>query len=462
MRSGRGLILGAMFALFLLGFSTRTNTPQYQVKITTADFRKHESLIRQLQLDVAGVSVPNAEVFLIVDDHGLNELEKIGIVSREAAQSIETRAPDAKYKTPEAISNILHQYANLYPSIATVFSIGQSLEGRDIWALKITGPTAGLKPSILFNGMHHAREVMTPEVPLDIAEYLLAGYGKDPDVTRWVDTNQIYLVPMLNVDGNNKVWTQNSYWRKNTRGGHGVDLNRNYPYKWNTCNGSSSYPSAQDYRGTAPASEPETNVMMSFVASIRPVFDISFHSFSELVIYPYGCGEHTETKEIVEPLGHTLASLLPSDDGSGTYSAGTPPELLYRADGGDIDWMYHEHGVIPYVIELNSAYQGFQPSYDQWRDKTVQKLRPVWWHLLTRLSGSMIKGKFEAKDRASMPRELRVESLDRAKAYAKTARVGEEGSFFVVVNPGTYRVSYREGEKLRERVVRVERVPVVL
>src|SRR5580658_994426 len=101
--------------------------------------------------------------------------------------------------------------------------------------------------------------------------------------------------------------------------------------------------------------------MMGFVTSIHPVFNISFHSYSELVIYPYGCGTHTETADVVEPLGKQMAALIPSDTGSGTYTAGLAPDLLYSVDGNDIDWMYHEQHVIPFIIELNSDAQGFQP-----------------------------------------------------------------------------------------------------
>ena len=70
-------------------------------------------------------------------------------------------------------------------------------------------------------------------------------------------------------------------WRKNTRdnngsggfdSGDGVDINRNYPYKWGSCNGSSGSTWAQDYRGTAPASEPETQVMMDLVKAGSELF----------------------------------------------------------------------------------------------------------------------------------------------------------------------------------------------
>ena len=132
-----------------------------------------------------------------------------------------------------------------------------------------------VEPAILYNSMHHAREVMTPEIGIDMVEYLLTRYGSDEKVTKWVNENEIWVVPMLNVDGNNRVWSGDSMWRKNTRNSYGVDINRNYPHEWGACNGSSGSTWSQTYRGSA-ASEPETRYLMGLVANIKPVFDISY------------------------------------------------------------------------------------------------------------------------------------------------------------------------------------------
>ncbi len=103
--------------------------------------------------------------------------------------------------------------------------------------------------------------------------------------------------------------------------------------------------------------------MMNLVAWIKPVFDISYHSYSEIVIYPFGCRPlKTPTGEAVEAIGAEIGKKL-------NYKPGTAWELLYNADGGDIDWMYVAHQVIPFVIEVNSTSQGFHPSFQSWREK---------------------------------------------------------------------------------------------
>jgi carboxypeptidase T len=339
--------------------------------------------------EVTGVNYNEGIVDIYVTQSQLDELYKGNKAFYVKFVTGISKKPDPEYKNPQQIEKILLQHHQEFPDLTKLISIGKSLEGRDIWAIKISHQASeedNQKPNILFNSMHHAREVMSPEVSLDIIEYLLTQYQKNPEVKNWVDNAAIYVLPMLNVDGNNKMWVVDSMWRKNTRDGHGVDINRNYPYAWNTCNGSSGTPGNQSYRGPAPASEPETNAMMNFVASIEPVFNISYHAYSELVIYPLGCkGERTQTAEVVETIGKDLANVL-------KYKAGTAWELLYSVDGGDIDWMYEAYKVIPYVIELNSTLQGFHPSYKRWRDKTVERNRPAWQMLIKKLFTSGVRG----------------------------------------------------------------------
>jgi hypothetical protein len=268
-----------------------------------------------------------------------------------------------------------------YPDFFHAKPIGKSLEGRTIWSIRISDDkTANAKePSVLFNALHHAREVMTVEVIMDIADWILTNHETDPMAKEWISKLQIYLIPMVNPDGSNKVWNGSSMWRKNVRGGHGVDINRNYPYKWNACGGSSGSTFAQDYRGPSAASEPETQVMVSFVKSIRPSFNISFHSYGEMVLYPFGCkNQRTPVDLGVERMGKEMAKLI-------DYRPGTSWDILYDVDGGDIDWMFGEAGVIPFVIEVSPKDDGFQPSFET-RDPLVAKMRSAWKYLLSQFT----------------------------------------------------------------------------
>lgn len=393
-----------------------------------------KSYLRANEFDITGINYKTNEIEALLTQ------EELGLISAQKSAQIKFAfpqnlaiAPDEKYKNPEEIAAFVNEIHDRYPDITAVKSIGKTLEGRDILAIKISDNASEdeTEPTILVNGMHHAREVMTPEITTDMVDYLTSNYGQNSEVTKWVDETEIWVVPMFNLDGNNKMWTENSMWRKNTRNGHGVDINRNYPAGWNSCNGSSSYTSAQDYRGTAPASEPETQAMMNFVASIKPVFNISYHSYSEIVIYPFGCRPNkTPTTEAVELIGAEIGKKL-------DYKPGTAWELLYNADGGDIDWMYTAHQVIPFVIEVNSTSQGFHPEYDKWRDKTVLRNRPGWMHLLSRLNGPGLHGIVDTKDYTT------IKILKSGtKQVLQTYKINPDGSFYVILKAGTYDFSF--------------------
>lgn len=396
--------------------------------------------LSEMGLDIAGVSFDEKIIDVLIDYNTYMHLESHGYKLDIMDTKGVTAAPDEEYKNPSEIEDILIEFNNKYPSLTKLVSIGKSLEGRDIWAIKITENAEdedATKPVVLFNSMHHAREIMTPEVSIDIIEYLLKNYNSKSDVKNWLNTTVIWVMPMFNVDGNNKMWSDDKFWRKNTRNGYGVDLNRNYPSGWGSCNGSSGDQDSQTYRGPSPASEPETKAMMNFIENTRPVFDISYHSFSQLVIYPYGCkARRTQTKEIVEKIGNHLGDLL-------DYKAGTAWELLYNADGGDIDWMYEAYQVIPYVLELNSRWAGgFHPDYNRWRDKTVERNRVGWQYLIARAHESGLRAIVTQNDKALDSFKIKVykkENYDK-KIVFQDYNGQKNGVFHLVLNPGTYTV----------------------
>lgn len=431
---GKLRLLG--FSLLIMGNALASD--RLIVRFDLTDSMK--TFLKQNEFDITGVNYQTNEIEALLTQEELDLISSQKTTIKFSFPQSLIGGPDDEYKNPEEIEDFLREMHAKYPDISEIKSIGKSLEGRDIWAIKISDNAKKneVEPTVLVNGMHHAREVMTPEITTDMVEYLLSNYGVDPEVTNWVNNTQIWVVPMFNVDGNNKMWNEDPMWRKNTRDGHGVDINRNYPTGWDSCNGSSGNKRAQDYRGTAPASEPETQAMMNLVTTIKPVFNISYHSYSEIVIYPYGCKpKRTPTEEAVEMVGKEIGKLL-------DYKPGTAWELLYNADGGDIDWMYTENQVIPFVIEVNSTIQGFQPSYKKWRDKTVTRNRPGWMHILKRLQGPSLQGMVKLSDYNS----IKIHNAGEAKAI-QTYKINPDGSYYVILKPGKYDITF-EGTKTKE------------
>jgi len=221
--------------------------------------------------------------------------------SSQKAESMAARGampPPEKYHTYSEVVASFRQLEAEYPHIARIMDIGKSVEGRAIWAIKISDNPAqdeAHEPEILFVGCHHAREWIAVEMPFRLVHYLIENYETDARVRAMVDQGQIYIVPIVNPDGylyTHESWTQR-FWRKNRRdngdGSFGVDLNRNYGSGWGITAGgaSSSDPSNNLYHGPAPFSEPETQVMRDFMLAHDLDLYMDYHSYGQLISFPW-------------------------------------------------------------------------------------------------------------------------------------------------------------------------------
>ncbi len=293
--------------------------------------------------------------------------------------SIQVEKPDRTQEALDANLGQYHTYAeteallgtlvSTYPAIAKKSIVGTSLQGRFITALKISDNVAvdEDEPEVLYMGDHHARELMSVEIPLLFAQYLCQNYGVNPTVTNYVDTREIYVIPMVNPDGHfyvqqNHAGSPNSWWRKNRRdnldGFFGVDLNRNYSYQWGYDDiGSSPQTSSDVYRGPYEFSEPETQAIRNFVDSRHFTTWLSYHSYGELLLYSWGY-IYGNTPD--HPAMSALADSLVLENG---YLAGNPASgAIYITNGDSDDWGYGEqvekNKIFAYTPEINSAAQG--------------------------------------------------------------------------------------------------------
>ena len=291
---------------------------------------------------------------------------------RRALQGV----PDlGQYHTYAEMVAELQALASAHADVCRLESLGASFEGRDIWALKISDAPEFEdpdEPDVLVVGCHHAREFMTVEVPLHLARTLLEGRATQPQMARIVATRELWIVPMLNVDGHvyqeefqaSPEWMPPG-WRKNRRpnfgGSYGVDLNRNYGYFWgHDDEGSSGDPVDETYRGTAPFSELETRLLRALVERQRFVISISYHSYGRLLLYPWGYTRNELPDDA--PLFATLADSMVRGNGyrPGNAYHGT----IYLTNGEFDDWLHGElssrkpYRVLPFTVEMNSAAEG--------------------------------------------------------------------------------------------------------
>lgn len=419
----------------------------FQIRVFPDDFKTALHQFNAIDhLDVAGVSIKQKWIDLVVSYDQLSRIEQqYPIEIRRSPGMVPEDRVDSNYKTPDEIATLIQQFHTSYPAITHLIDIGTTEQGRPIYAIKISdNPSVDEdEPVSIFNGQHHAREVMACEVALDTIEYLCQNYPSNPDVTHWVDTQEIWIIPMVNLDGVNYMWTQYDMWRKDRHSPppgssqYGIDPNRNYPTFWGSCDGSSGDPGDDTYRGQTPGESGCVTRMMDFLSGKRAVFDISYHSYSELVIYGYGCdGSTTPDHQALSNIGASMASVIQRDDGGMGYTPGTSWQLLYATDGGDIDWHYAVNGTFAYVIELNA--DDFQPPWS-YRNPTVQHLRPAWQYLLNRIDGSAVSGHVVDACTGLAIQGAAVAIQEIPLTPTETPRTTDVfGSFFRLTLPGEY------------------------
>jgi len=249
--------------------------------------------------------------------------------------------------------------ADAYPGLAQVIDIGDSLEQRNIYALRISD-NVGLQEneaSVIFLGCHHAREWISVEVPYLLGKYLVENYGTNAEVKRLVDNCDIWIVPLVNPDGLDYSIHFYRYWRKNMRnngdGTYGVDLNRNYGYKWGWDNlGSSPNTASEVYRGSGPFSEPEIQAVRDLFVQKNFQALVSYHSFSQVILYPWGYTEEASDKEdILFEIGDKMSQLMEPVNGR-YYAAERAGSGFYLTNGDTTDWSFGEHGIPSFTIEL--------------------------------------------------------------------------------------------------------------
>jgi hypothetical protein len=273
------------------------------------------------------------------------------------------------FKTLAEIGAEMDRLSATYPTIVSPkFSIGTSLQGRPIWAMRVSdNPTIDEQgePIAEFDAIHHAREPMSGEALLLFADELCTNYPADPTARRLVETRNLLFIPCVNPDGYeyNRQTNPNGggMWRKNRRangdGTFGVDLNRNYSWQWGPqWPGSSGTPGDETYRGPSAFSEPETQAMRDFFNAHPPGMSLSAHTYSDLWLFPWG---YTATPSLDDATFRLYGQRATASNG---WVYGPPPLVLYVANGITVDWAYGQLGTWAFSPEIGSNSDGFWPT----------------------------------------------------------------------------------------------------
>jgi len=243
-----------------------------------------------------------------------------------------------EYHNLAEINAYLDEVANTF-STATIVNIGTSFQNRPLRAIKIGNPGAN-KPAVFIDGCIHAREWLACATMIYVINEITTNAN---NYRALLDKIDIYVMPVVNVDGYTYTWTNDRLWRKTRSGPNGgcfgVDPNRNWNFQWMVA-GSSSNPCAEDFGGLSAFSEPEPTALARFLANnnatIKSYFDI--HTYSQDFMYPYGYAEvyPPDVAKIRALAARATAAITAVNNRRFQY--GSIVDIVYPASGSSIDY----------------------------------------------------------------------------------------------------------------------------
>jgi carboxypeptidase T len=382
------IALGCALLSFLSGASAFADSST-KTKFVSINAHTREERTRLLELGINIEEVYSDRVWSLVSDQDVKRAIDGGFkVLTEAPSEVFFRgreiqfgknlgkgpqfpSGDEKFHDFSDVKIVLAQLQKKNPRITRLETIGKSWEGRDLIALHINASMTDLenghssKPGVAFMGAHHAREHLTVEVPLMLAEYLL-DHQNEAAIAQLIASRDIWIIPMVNPDGAEFDIDGGSYhmWRKNRRNNGdsnwGVDLNRNFGYQWGT-GGSSTSTGSDTYMGPEAFSEPESKAVRDFISDhLNIKMLLSYHSYSELILYPWGHSYSPISNQRDQQVFSTMAQTMSRWNGYKPQQS----SALYIASGDTTDWAYGAYGVFAFTFELtpkNMFGGGFYP-----------------------------------------------------------------------------------------------------
>lgn len=331
------------------------------------------------ELDIAAGRM-NEWYDIVADRKTMDKIIASGLNYEVRIYSLEMEKEKVRgqYYTYDQYTQMLRQMAQNYPSICKFDSLPiRTYQNRWIYGVKISdnpGYEDPTEPGFLIDGCHHAREWATPFVVYKFCDSVTKVYSSNSEIKQIVDNVEIYCFPIINVDGYVYDYPSGNLWRKNREpfgGATGTDPNRNYP----GCSGdiagdwgavdedqATHYPSNDVFCGAYANSGDETRSLTMYVKSRVINAYMSYHSYSELLLWPWGwTASGTPDATVYTRLGNRMAAMI-NRLGGGTYTPGQSYSNPYPTSGGSDDWFYswcHWVGGIAnlsYVTEIGTNF----------------------------------------------------------------------------------------------------------
>lgn len=334
------------------------------------------------------------------------------------------------YPTYEAYIDMMYQFETDYPDLCEVVTIGQSMQGRELIALRISD-NIGLdegEPEFLYTATIHGDETVGYVVSLRLIDYLLSNYGSIPKVDNLVNNIDIYINPLANPDGT--FWggnnTVNGAIRYNA---NGVDLNRNYP-------------DPED--GPHPdgnAWQTETVHFMQLAEDHQFIISANMHGGEEVCNYPWDtwsglhvdddwwqfvCHEYADTAQLYSPPGYMTGF----DDGI------TNGYAWYTISGGRQDYMNFFHQCREFTLEMSDVKNPPASQLPTFWESNYRSLLNYMEQTLFGVSGTVL----DASSGDPVYAEVYISGHDEDSSWVYTYPA--TGKYFRLIHEGTYDITF--------------------
>ena len=380
--------------LFFLMIIHSVSADVFKVSVPKDEF--NASIRKNLSIfDIVSTSENNGNIICILNLTPEEALQAELLFSIESAD-LKLLEGNSSYSDIEEINRRIDDIINNSSGLAQGFTIGKSVEDRDIRAIRISSASEKDTPEILFVGLHHAREWISYEVPLSIAEFIMKNKDSNAFLQNILNNTILWFVPMLNPDGYIYSWEEDRMWRYNRRihpdSTIGVDLNRNYDASW----------IKMDYaHGEAPFSEPETRAVRDLIQNTADTIPqdagihsldglITYHSYGQLILYPPGStDEPPQEVELYKGLGSQMSGHIFSQCGSNYLVMQITG--LYNTFGEMTEWfMINNDNKPSFTFELRphtGDSTGFDLSADQIDDTVKENIPAAFYFISTIIEG---------------------------------------------------------------------------
>jgi len=414
-----------LILLFLMPLESLAFSDRRPAEVVLDQPEQIHGLIK-LEMDIDKV-IENV-VTVYVDDDELELLKERGFDVRRIpyrariyADSLRqatkgTDNPMAAYHTYEELTADLDSIATAHPTLCRLDSIGASIQGRALWFMKISDNVnvEEDEPEFKYISTMHGDEPVGTELCLYLIEYLMDNYGTDSLATFLVDETEIWIMPLMNPDGNAMSQRGNA---------NGVDLNRNFP----------------DFIAGPPNDttglERETKLIMLWEEPQTSILSANFHTGALVVNYPWdSTWDYNPDDTLFHHISLTYSETNLPMWNSPYWDNGVVRGVeWYLIHGGMQDWNYYWMGCNEVTIELsNTKWPSASTLPGYWDDNRESML-----NYMARVHDGVRGLVTDADTKLPVAATVEVQGIDH-EVYTDA----DVGDYHRMLLPGTYTLDF--------------------